>query len=548
MNRKLDKVLYDRSVKLVSQTIENLSDEALTELYSVGGESDIDNYIQNMVLETYDVLSGIGREDEGKMVLHHADSEIREQLRREDINYFIDTVFGDEVDMNWHHLQWGIIANNYDYIAILASRDHGKSYFWSALYVCWMLYKFDRTPQQLKDNKHKGFLFSHTEAKAIDYLEIVKEMIMGNPILKERLYDESNERRFTKAELKTKNGASVKAKGFMSSARGYHPAWIVCDDVLNDSSIYSPTSREKSIDYFKSVVINMLVPNGQLVVVGTPFHEKDLYSIFREAQNLKTWKYMEYPAIRPDGRVLWEGRYDKKRLTERRDILGSGVFSREFLCRPVTSDSSIFPYSILGNSIRNMENYKLINNIEASPIKFENVVIGCDFAISANVGADYTVYSTWGIDENECMWLLNCFRKRGASFNEQIAMIKTLNNNFRPNVVILEVNTFQTLYAQFLENTSIPIKPHTTGKNKHDIKSGLASMAILFERNKIKLPYGDEHSRNIADIFLSEFNSVAYTDKGLQSVSGHDDCPMSTWMARVGAMQVDNGGFGYDFL
>jgi hypothetical protein len=501
-----------------------------------------------MLLETCKVLLGVQKDFSDKTaVLSHVDREIKEMARIADINYFIDTVFGDDVIMNWHHIQWGMMANSYDYIALLAGRDHGKSFFWSNIFPIWKMWGYDNANPN-KNMHEKGFLFSHTQDKSIDYLEIIQDTIKDNPILREKLYKESANDGFTKTEIKTKNGCSLKAKGFGGSARGYHPQYIICDDVLTDNVIYSPTQREKSINYFKSVIVNMLVPKGQMVVVGTPFHEKDLYHIFREGKNIDRWKYMEYPAIHPSGKVLWEGRYDFDSLMDRKELLGSVIFSREFLCRPIASDSSLFPYDVIGKAITGMEGYKLINNIEASPITFQSVVVGCDFAFSANIGADYTVFTTWGIDEHENMWLLNIWRKVGATFNEQIGMVKTLNSNFRPNMVMMESNTFQTLYTQYLENTSIPIKGHHTGKNKYDLKNGLPSLAVLFERGKIKLPYGDDKSKQMADIILSEFNSVTYTDKGLQSVSGHDDCPMSTWMGRLAYTEGNGGNFSFDFI
>lgn len=540
--------VYNQGLSLVNNTITNLDERGLRQL-SDGSSVDIDTYIANMLLETCKILLGAQKDFSSKTaVLSHIDRQIKDAARRVDVNYFIDTVFGEEVVMNWHHIQWGMIANKYKSIAILASRDHGKSFFWSNLYPIWKMWSYDKNDPSTSLNK-KGFLFSYNENKAMDYLEIIQETIKENPILRERLYPDGNAREmFTKTQIKTKNGCSLKIKGFGSGARGYHPDWIVCDDVLTDAAIYSPSQREKAIDYFKGVVVPMLVPKGQLIVVGTPFHEKDLYHTFREGDNINRWKYMEYPAIKPNGKILWEGRYDYKLLMDRKEYLGNVIFSREFLCRPIANDSSLFPYNIIGKSIMGMENYKLINNIEASPITFQSVVIGCDFAISANVGADYTVFTTWGIDESENMWLLNIYRKVGATFNEQIGMVKTLNSNFRPNMVMMESNTFQTLYTQYLENTSIPIKGHHTGKNKYDLKNGLPSLAVLFERGKIKLPYGDEKSKMMSDVILSEFNSVTYTDKGLQSVSGHDDCPMSTWMARLAYTDSGGGNFQFDFI
>ena len=74
------------------------------------------------------------------------------------------------------------------------------------------------------------------------------------------------------------------------------------------------------------------------------------------------------------------------------------------------------------------------------------------------------------------------------------------------------------------------------------------SLSVLFERGKFKLPQGDEHSRNMSDVILDEFNSVTHTNKGLQSVAGHDDCPMSTWLATIGAAIGSATQFDYEFV
>jgi hypothetical protein len=535
---------YKKSVALVENTLSKMGLDEITEL------SDGDNQalIESMIVNTIKRLQE-NNQAEGKAQISHIYNALKEKWRKESIVYFIKDVFGDDVKLNWHHLHWAYLVENNLRIALLASRDHGKSFFWSLLYPIWMLYRYDKNDPKYEMCK-KGFLISHGEDKAIDLLREIITTIEENPILRERLYPDGNakQRKWSGGEIVTKNGANIKAKGFMTKLRGYHPQWIVNDDILTDQVIYSPTQRNKTIEFFYSVVENMLVPKGQMIVVGTPFHEKDIYSTFREKEKQKVWTYREYPAFRADGKILWEGRYDFDLLMQKRTTLGNVIFSREFLCKPIASDSSIFPYTILSNAIDGMENYKLVNNIEAFPMNFESVVMGCDFATSANVGADYTVFTVWGIDKKENMWLLNIFRKVGATFNEQIGMIKQMGMNFRPDIIIMEKNNFQTLYQQYLQNTALPIKPHNTGKEKNDFKVGLPSLAVLFERGKIKLPYGDERSKSLSDIVLSEFNSVTFTDKGLQGVGGHDDCAMSTWFGRIGFNQVMAGGFAFEFM
>jgi len=534
------------AIKIVESCIAGLDEHALKELAG-GYENDIEQVYDAMLEEAANVLS-LQAPDPNNIAIDSINTALEESLRCQSLNYFITSVFGEEVDISWHHLQWGEKADMFRHIAVLAARDHGKSFFWSHLYPIWMMYKYDHSdPAQRKNNMGKGFIFSHTEGKAIDFLRDIKSTIESNDILSERLFS-GQVKGWADKMIHTKNGCELNVKGFRGASRGYHPYWIVVDDVLKDETLYSPTQREKATENFKSVIMQMLVPGGQLVVVGTPFHELDLYSIFRTPE-FKKWNYSEYPAIYPDGEMLWPERYSYKRLKERRQELGNVIFSREFLCKPISSDSSLFPFDILSKAIYGMENYKLVNNIEAFPIKFQTVVTGHDFAKSAKVGSDYTVFTVWGIDEHENHWLLYCWRKVGATFDEQISKLKTIHNNFRPDVMILEKNSFQTIYAEFLQNTSLPIKPHTTGTEKHQMEHGVPGLSVIFERGKFKFPYGDEHSKNIADTIMGEFNSITYTDdKGIQSVAGHDDCVMSTWFGRLGGIVATQGSFSYEFM
>lgn len=457
-----------------------------------------------------------------------------------------------------------------EFVSITTDGDHRfllgdgtvthNSYYFSNAYCAWKLYSYAKPKSSVfsarptKSNSNRGYLFSFSLQQSVDLMEILKGTIESNDILKDRLYPDSrNSGAWASTNIVCRNGARLTCKGFGSSVRGAHPYWIVVDDGLKDNVIYSALQRQKSIDYFHAVIMNMLVPGGQIIVVGTPFHASDLYGDLRSksifaTHNKKGWFVIEYPAIFPDGRILWPQRWSFFDLMDKKATQGNIIFSRENLCRPITNEASIFPLKVLERSLVRMENYTLVRNRDDFPIKFNKVVTGCDFAISANVGSDYTVFTTWGVDdETGERWLLNFYRDRGKTFHEQMQVLKGINARFRPDSMVMEQNTFQQIFVQESDKQGLPVIGHTTGIDKYDLKTGWPGLAIDFERGKIHIPTGDKYSQDVKDLIFSDLGSVAFTDKGLESVGEHDDISSSFWLAKLGANLITTG-FKYTFL
>lgn len=448
-----------------------------------------------------------------------------------------------------------------EYVSITTDGDHRfvlgdgtvthNSFYFSNAYAAWQLYRYKK-PSTTRYSKrptaassNRGFLFSFSLQQSVDLLEILKGTIEENEILKERLFPQSTANNWSATNIVCRNGARLTGKGFGSSVRGAHPYWIIVDDGLKDNVIYSSLQRNKSTDYFHSVIMNMLVPGGQIIVVGTPFHAEDLYG------DLKTkngWFVIEYPAIFPDGRILWPQRWSFKDLMDKKETQGSIIFSRENLCRPITNESSIFPMEILTRSLLRMENYTLVDSREEFPVKFSKVVVGCDFAMSANVGADYAVFSVWGIDElTDERWLLHLWRERGAKFFEQMNVLRRINSRFRPDLIVMENNTFQQIFVETADTEGMPVIGHTTGIDKYDLKTGWPHLSTLFERGKIHIPIGNVYSQQVKDLIFQDLGSVAFTEKGLESVGSHDDISSSFWLADLAASRMTTG-FKFDML
>lgn len=533
--------------RIFEEILNSLDDEGIKELFG-GYESDINEIYGVILEEIYNTLYG----NKGVLEFNHAHFDkltetIEETLRIENLNYFITSVLSG-FEMNWHHLEWGDVVQRYKKFAMIAARDHGKSYFFSNAYIVWKMYRysgenyFGRIRKDLALSK-RGFLFSFSIQQAIDLLDIAKSTIQDNDILRKKLFPGSGDG-WAKTDIVCKNGARLTVRGFGSSVRGAHPGYIVVDDPLKDNAIYSSVQRKKGIDYFHAVIMNMIVPEGQVGVVGTPFHQSDLYG---DLKSKKGWHVREYPAIFPNGRLLWSNRWNFAGLLEKRDTQGTMIFSREILCRPVTNESSIFPYEIVARAFTRMEEMTFVKSRENYPMKFNKVVTAVDFSISSSVGADYTVILTAGVDEDDRLWLMNFQRFKGKSFAEQLSVLKSVNANFRPDIMLLEANVFQQIFVQEGERAGLPVMPHHTGTNKYDMKAGLPSLALLFERAMIKIPRGNQESIDIGDSIALELSSVTWTEKGLEGVGEHDDIAMAMWLLSLAGKSISTG-FKFRFI
>ena len=537
--------------RTLDEIIDSLDDRALLEIYE-GGEGDIDDMIRGMLGDVYSTLYTGKREvDFMPKYTDRLSESVEEILRCNNITYFITSVLPD-FQMSYHHLEWGDLVHHHNKLCIEAARDHGKSYYFSNAYAIWQLYRysppksqqFSRRPS--KANSNRGFLFSFSLQQAVDLIEILKGTIEGTDILRERLMpNNTREGAWASTNIVCKNGARLTGKGFGSSVRGAHPYWIIVDDGLKDNVIYSQLQRQKSIDYFHSVIMNMLVPGGQIVVVGTPFHANDLYG---DLKTKKGWFVIEYPAIFPDGRILWPQRWCFKDLIDKKNTQGNIIFSRENLCRPIVSDSSIFPLDILKRSLVRMESYTLVRNRDDFPKKFGKVVTGADFAISSNVGADYYCFTTFGVDEDNGMWLLDIQIGKGKTYDEQLQILKGINVRFRPDVMVFESNVFQQIFTEGATKYGMPVVPHNTGVEKNDLSKGWCQLAVMFERGQFHIPIGDKMSCDMKDMIFEQLGSVAFTDKGgLASVGGHDDICSSIWLATLGR-NISSTGFKFTFI
>ena len=429
-----------------------------------------------------------------------------------------------------HHLEWDALVAKYRRLCIMAPRDHGKTFFFDFAYPIW----------KACQGPGIGFILSATQPQAERILEDIKAEIEANPKLQWLVPRRKD--KWSSTSIKLSNEHRIYARGFGTKVRGAHPHWIVIDDGLNDETAYSEMVRRKQIDYFYKAISNMLRPDGQIVVIGTPFHADDLYG---DLEKNPKYEFRRYRAQKPDGKALWPERYSEKRLEDKRLEIGSIRFTQEFQCDPIADDMSLFPGSLFKGEGIEQPTLKL-----GMPLSFWNqmgvqVFMGADFAMSSSVQADYTVVFVLGVDKMGNRWIIDICRERGLPYQEQLSLINTLGKRYQASLIFLESNQMQRIFGdELIRTTDLPIKKFVTGVQKNSLDKGVPSLRVLLENRKFKIPRGDKHSVEMTDLWINEMRSFTWVDGKLQGVGSHDDTVMACWIADQAVRQ---GAFGFSF-
>jgi len=216
-----------------------------------------------------------------------------------------------------HHLEWDELVTKHKRLCILSPRDSGKTFFFDFAVPIW---KAINHPGKV------GYIFSATQPQAERILGDIKAEFENNPKLNWMVPDKKEMWKVSSIQLS--NGHKIYARGFGSKVRGAHPYYAIIDDGLTDETAYSELVRTKQIDYFYTAITNMVIPGGQIIVVGTPFAKEDLYGNLKRNPEYTFRKFMAVD----NGKALWPERYSLKDLEKRKREIGSVRFSREFLC------------------------------------------------------------------------------------------------------------------------------------------------------------------------------------------------------------------------
>ena len=443
--------------------------------------------------------------------------------------------------INAHHETWSDLLVHKK-LALMAPRDSGKSHFFSLAYPIW----------RSLESGTEGYIFSANASSAERILRNIRQEVENNPKLQWLVPKNQDQRgkksakSFSQTRLEFSNGSSIIAKSAESATRGAHPDWYVLDDASKQTCAFSKRDREKLSEWTFSSCLGMLHPeNSQMIVVGTPLHQNDIFHEFQQLSELSPpqFYFETFPAINPEtGEPLWEERYSLERLEERRATLGSLRFSREYLCKAVSSANSLFAKEMTKNPAVLSHTDTLGMPVEHYQASGITAYMGVDLAISANSRADWFCCFLEGVHPRTGKhYVIDIVHEQGIGFTEQMRLITDLGYKYRPILqkIFIESNQYQAaLTQQMVATTDLPIYKFTTTARKHD-STGIPGLRPIFENSRISIPRGDAQTRKLTDIWLDQMEAWSFdaTTGKVVSVSEHDDLAMSFWIACQAAMQ-----------
>lgn len=268
---------------------------------------------------------------------------------------------------------------------------------------------------------------------------------------------------------------TVTAMGVESNLTSQHYDMIIMDDLVNDKMVNTQDQIQKTIDFYREC-LNLLEPGGEVIVIGTRWHDADMYGWILDPENnvLSDFEVFIKRAYEgnlddPDDlELLFPAKHSREHLKKLYEQLGPYFFSTQYLNDPIPPDDADFKREWFTYYDETDMKGRLMN-------KFTMI----DPAISTEKTADYTAMVTVGVDELGLIYVLDVFRKRVGTA-DLIEEIFKLYQIYRPIVIGLEDVAFQkslqySLSEQMRDrNVFLPIKPlRPAGRNKDQRIRGL---------------------------------------------------------------------------
>ena len=436
--------------------------------------------------------------------------EMDMQLSKNSFPYFFQNVLG--FDFPSYIQEWHELMHSTQRTVIICSRDHGKSVFMHS-WVVWKLI-FEEPPYQM-------LYISSNQKQTLVHMRDIDKMFT-HPMLKKF----KPARGWAIGNITLTNGNQILERSVGSQIRGLHPQEIIIDDPLKE---FSMTGIQKVTDWFYGDMIPTLHHTASLRVIGTPFSYTDIYQQLAEnpAYTVNT-----YPCLNALNEPLWPDRWNYEALMARKAEVGSLMFTREYMCVPISTGTSLFNPEHLDNA----KNKDLV----LKPLKREGYkyFIGVDPAISTD--GDYNVITVIEMDAEENKSIIYVDRAKNVQFRENIQKVKLLNQVFRPEVILFETNTFAKSFTQELRQVA-DVNVHdfdTTRRKKQEI---ILNLQMTLENGKINFPYGNEESRKVSSLLIEELSMFAITERGkFEGIGAHDDMVMSLALANAATYQAND--------
>ena len=436
---------------------------------------------------------------------------------------FIKLFLRPNGEVPWFHKEWCWLVARYQYLCILAPRDHAKSSLLAIYYPLWRIYMDHNATMMIVTSSAD---VSGDEVGSIKtFVTQSESLIAGFGLIGGENADKWSGSEFflprTDITLKDPTVIGLGVGSSILSRRVVNGA-IIGDDLVKDTEVQTHFQRDRVSGWINGVLIPVAEPTEQIIFIGTRKSEDDYYDRLMEGKEMHAlhdfartndaeksedgFKVVVYDA-QPDeldpGKVLWKEKWTEKALAEKKATIGTLQFGRNYRNKVSTSETSLFPIEWFERCYDS--NATILHTHYTTEIR---KVIAVDLAIGIDESSAFFVALVIGLEKpSNNFKLLHMVRKR-TGFLDQVKIIVSLFDRFLPEVVVVESNGYQAAMAQALQGASaaMVIVPYFTDKRKHSEEEGIPALQPVIEQGRFKLPMGSPDSRAMSEVLVNEFN------------------------------------------
>lgn len=450
--------------------------------------------------------------------------EARAEIARLDFNEFVQFVVRDEITgklvrQGWAHERWAEIINANKRAIIISHVEAGKT---ASLALARSLFELGRNPRL------RIAILSDTQSQAKKTVAGIGRYITKSPELKYvyptlRPGGKWTETSIVVARDSNIRSPSIQAFGYHGAMMGDRVDLLLVDDLLDEENTMTVEQRDKLEHWFWTTPMSRLTDKGRVIIIGNPWHPDDLLHRL-EAQGWPTYRFpvqvtphlqRHYPELKV-GTPTWPEKFPPERIEHLRENTPPIEFARAYLCVARSDEDARFREEWIQNCIALGDGLELKESLydlvverhgadseEAKEIAVQQVVealegmgdpdahldvrtfTGVD--LSTGKAKDLTCLFTFAVARDGTRRVLDVQAGRWQ-VHDIVAKIVDVNSRYG-SIVAVENNQAQDYVYQLVSRqTSIPIIPFTTGRNKAHPEEGIDLLALEMRNGKWIIP------------------------------------------------------------